>query len=94
MLRSLLIGLGGLCFGGGLIALLAEQWPGGFGVAIFGGLLLLGTVWERFRYKPLESRAPGPGFVPTDERFIDDETGMPVRVYLEPQTGERRYVRE
>ncbi len=94
MLRNSVIALALLCFVGGLAALLTGVWPPGFVAVFWGGLILLGTLWERFRYKPLEAGRPGPGWVGTDERFVDDETGKPVRVYLEPATGERRYVQE
>jgi|HubBroStandDraft_6_1064221.scaffolds.fasta_scaffold65790_3 hypothetical protein len=50
--------------------------------------------FERYRYKPLEVGSPGPGWEKTGERFIDDETGKVVTVYIEKTTGERRYVRE
>lgn len=49
---------------------------------------------ERFRYKRLSSKAPGPGFERTTERFIDDETGKAVTVYMRPDTGERIYVED
>ena len=32
--------------------------------------------------------------VRTDERFIDETTGKPVTVYVDPVTGERSYVQE
>jgi len=91
MLRNLLIGLGAvlvLC-GAGLLL-----WGSGAGIGpvIFGALLLLGTVWERVHYKKVERDRPGAGWVATDERFIDENTGKPVRVWTEPATGERRYV--
>jgi hypothetical protein len=38
--------------------------------------------------------APGPGWEATGERFIDDETGRAVTVYIERASGERRYVNE
>jgi hypothetical protein len=62
-------------------------YAGGFGVLLFVGL-----VFERWRYKPLADRPPGPDWVPTDERFIDPETGKLVTVYHHPRTGERRYI--
>jgi hypothetical protein len=31
-------------------------------------------------------------WVETTERFIDDETGEPVTVYVQSATGERKYV--
>ncbi len=94
MLRSAVIALGIVCFAGGLVALLAGAGPPGFAAMSGGGLILLGTLWERFRYKTVEKGVPGPGWVCTDERFVDDETGKPVSVYLEPTTGERQYVQD
>ena len=58
----------------------------GFWALIFlGGLLV-----ERWRYKPLADRTPGPDWQRTDERFVDPETGKLVTVYFHPRTGERR----
>ena len=94
MLRSILIAVGVLCIGGGALALATGVWPGAIGPMIFGALLLLGTVWERLYYKPLEKSRPGAGWVATDERFIDEDTGRVVRVWVEPASGERRYVRD
>lgn len=94
MLRNILIAFGALCVGCGLVAIAAGAGPGAIGPILFGALLLVGTLWERVRYKPLEDGRPGPGWVATDERFVDDQSGRPVRVWLEPATGERRYVAE
>lgn len=57
-------------------------------------LLLVGTVWERVRYKQVTAAAPGGRFRRTAERFRDPTTGEPVTVYADPATGERAYVRE
>ena len=92
MLRSIVIAVGVLCIAGGAFALAAGVWPGAIGPTIFGVLLLLGTVWERLYYKPLGRNRPGPGWVATDERFIDEDSGRAVRVWVEPASGERRYV--
>jgi hypothetical protein len=40
----------------------------------------------------VETAAPGPGWTRTQERFIDDETGEPVTVWIDA-TGDRKYVR-
>jgi hypothetical protein len=40
----------------------------------------------RRRFRPYDPR-----FRPTDERFHDPVSGAPTRVYVDPQTGERRY---
>lgn len=92
MLRSSVILVGVAAVIGGLAAMATGVFPPA-GVCLFwGALLLLGTVWEKVRYKPLEESRPGPGWVATDERFLDDATGKLVRVWHEPATGERRYV--
>lgn len=41
-----------------------------------------------------ENVAPEPRFRPTDEVFVDPTTQRRMRVYLDQQTGERRYVAE
>ncbi len=93
MLRSLVIAVGALCFLGGLVALVTGLCPPAFVAIFWGAILLLGTVFERFRYKPIESATPGAGWTKTPERFIDDETGKPVTVWLDPASGERKYVK-
>lgn len=60
--------------------------------AIPGLVLLFGLAVERWRYKPVTSRRPGPDWVSTSERFIDPESGKTVTVFYQPSTGERRYV--
>ena len=66
------------------------------GLIIWGALqlaiVLAGFVFERVRYKPLDTMLPGSGWEATSERFIDPETGAHVRVWFNPRTGERRYV--
>ena len=63
-------------------------WPAGLGL-----LLVIGTIFERVRYKPVAPTPPlGPGWVETAERFRDPATGRWVQVYFKPETGERSYV--
>ena len=62
-------------------------WLAGMGAALVAGIL-----FERRRYKPAEPGHPGPGWIATDERFVDPDSGRPVTVYYQPSTGERRYV--
>ncbi len=73
-----------------------------------GALLIIGALIERLRYRSLaadgvgESHGPGggepdlpePRFRPTDERFVDPTTGVQMRVFADPRTGERRYLAE
>jgi hypothetical protein len=35
---------------------------------------------------------PGTGWVKTEERFIDPDTGKTVDVFYDPRSGERQYV--
>jgi hypothetical protein len=73
-----------------------------------GAVLLAGVILERTRYRSLAAERSGAGhgpgggepgpaegrFRPTDERFVDPTTGVPMRVYLDARTGERRYIPE
>jgi hypothetical protein len=60
--------------------------------ALAGGLIVLvGTVYERWRYRHLAERPDG-SWEATGERFVDPSTGDPVEVFYDPRTGERRYV--
>ena len=63
---------------------------GGIGI-----LLILGTLFERWRYRGEEGRSDDPGgrrWQSTGERFTDPTTGKIVEVMYDPATGERRYV--
>jgi hypothetical protein len=60
-------------------------------IFIIGALAVLTSIVERTYGAP--SRAPsGSALRPTDERFIDPETGRLVTVWFDARTGERRYV--
>jgi hypothetical protein len=86
--------------GGGL-------FPGLF-LFVPGALLIAAVILERTRYRSLsaeqtgDSHGPGggepvlpdPRFQATDERFVDPTTHVPMRVFVDPRTGERRYVPE
>jgi hypothetical protein len=94
MLRNWLIGIGGAVIAIGIVVMATTGFPPSMVFLCWGAFLLLGIVFERFRYKPLEAQTPGAGWERTTERFIDDETGKPVTVYIQPQRGERKYVQE
>jgi hypothetical protein len=101
-LLFVLIGLGGVALGGSLST-------GGLWLTILGAAVLVAVVLERQRYRSdeadraFEPIGPGggepggqmePRFRPTDERFVDPTTGHRMRVYVDPRTGERRYLAE
>ena len=74
------------------VALIARGIPAPGWQALGAGLvLLIGTLFERWRYLRLEDRPHG-GWQSTGERFVDPSTGEPVQVLFNPHTGERRYV--
>ena len=94
MLRKAVLALGAGVLVCGLIAMFAGAYPAALACAVWGALIVAGIVFERFRYKPLERAVPAGRWQRTAERFVDDETGEPVTVFIDPETGERKYVRE
>jgi len=91
MLRTALLIVAGVSLAIGLMGIGAGYgWP----LVIWGAVLALGLLYERFRYKPIERTAPGPEWEKTTERFVDDETGRTVTVYMHKTSGDRQYVEE
>jgi hypothetical protein len=94
MLRviAIILGLALLGLGGGLAlhtgTAIAALPPG-----VMGALILLGTLFERYRYRRLGDAPPGAGWTDTGERFRDPETNATVAVFFHAPSGERRYVR-
>ncbi len=93
-MRPIVIGLGIAALLGGAAAMAFGAVPPAIVGAIWGVLLIVGTAFERVIYKRLLPARPGPGWQRTTECFIDDQSGAPVTVYVEPATGERAYVRD
>lgn len=89
MLRNLVLGFALLILAAGLVLLVAQPAQA-FGALVFGALLTLGTLFERWRYKPAGNRGKGQ---PTGERFVDPTTGELVEVWYDAATAERSYVR-
>lgn len=68
------------------------MWVVGFVI-----VLLLGLLYYDKRYKakaPGQETQPKNGFLPTPEVFIDPTDGFRYRVYYNPYSGERDYIRE
>lgn len=95
----------GLVLGLLLIGAGAEAAISGLWLMVLGAVGLIGITFERMRYRseaaeragepagpagaepgPLEAR-----FRATEERFVDPTTRQPIRVWVDPATGERRY---
>jgi hypothetical protein len=89
--RSAAFVLGALMVAGGtLLSVMAN----GAGIPLLiVGVLIVVTVF----FEPRYGRPGAPTSVPnhawelTSERFIDDETGQALEVWVDPLTGERRY---
>jgi hypothetical protein len=64
--------------------------PGGAPAFTAGVILLLGTLFERWRYKNRNAAVEG-DWQRTGERFVDPQTGKEVEVLYDPKSGERRY---
>jgi hypothetical protein len=90
VLRNLVLGFGLLLLGGGALLLLARP-ADALPALLFGGLITLSAVFERWRYKWLHTPQAAKG-APTGERFLDPTSGKLVEVYYDPATGERSYV--
>jgi hypothetical protein len=93
ILRFCVLGLGLLCLLLGALSLLHGD-PHFGPPLVIGGLLVLGVVFERIVYKPVDRAPSGPDWRVTDERFVDPTTGATLTVFVKPSTGERRYVDE
>ncbi|MBS0273034.1 MAG: hypothetical protein JSR55_01260 [Proteobacteria bacterium] len=91
-MHSLTIGLGIAAFICGLLALALIHFPAAFVFLFWGIVIVVGVAFERYRYKRIETKAPAGNWQRTTERFIDDATGAPVTVWIDPATGERKYV--
>jgi hypothetical protein len=94
MLRLLIVlaGVALLLVGIGSFGSSAHRAPGVM-FCLLGGLVLVGTLFERYRYKALDDTAPGPGWTETGERFFDPGSGDFVTVFTRSRDGARRYIR-
>ncbi len=91
MLRTwVLVFAGALALSGAILVARGVTGPGSYALGL-GVLTLLGTAFERWRYRPNDAVA-GASWEPTGERFEDPHTGKTVQVFYDPQSGERRYV--
>ena len=83
--------VGALLLAGGTILAVVTH-GGGFGLMIMGALIIASLGLERRYGRPgAPTQVPDHAWEPTGERFIDDESGQPIEVWMDPLTGERRY---
>lgn len=60
---------------------------------IWGGILVIAVLCERWRYRRKEHDHDSQ-WQRTGERFEDPETGQTLEVHFDPVSGERRYVKK
>jgi len=95
MLRQILLAVSLVSMAAGAVGLVTGLfYPAALWMLGTGAILVIGIAYERVRYKPIAKSRPGPGWERTSERFVDDESGNTVTVYIQPDTGERMYVEE
>ena len=92
MLRTVVIAAAAVLIFIGLALIACGIHASGWRTLSVGLILLIGTLFERWRYRRLEEPAPGGDWQRTEEQFIDPSSGDPVQVMFDPRTGERRYV--
>ncbi|MFI5225744.1 MAG: hypothetical protein ACHQ3P_03615 [Candidatus Limnocylindrales bacterium] len=99
---ALMLVAGALLIGSGIVIT-------GLLTLVFGAIVILAATFERLRYRSAaaerSAEPPGPGggeptgpleprFQRTAEVFIDPTTRHRMRVWVDPNTGERRYLAE
>ena len=94
---AVLMLLGGVA----LIAIGSTPAVSGLWLVMLGAGTLVVLAIERNRYRseaaeqgPEPVGAMEPRFRPTDESFVDPTTGHRMRVFMDPRSGERRYMAE
>jgi len=90
MMRALLLIVAVLLIAAGVLVAALGGGLRACGALLFGVVLLLGVVFERWRYRS-EPR-PDARWQKSSERFTDPHTGQVVDVFYDPQSGERHYV--
>jgi hypothetical protein len=93
MLRAMVIVVAVILACAGIVLIVCGVRMPGWQALGIGLVVLVGTLFERWRYRGAEEPANGP-WQRTGERFLDPSTGDPIEVVFNPRTGERRYVLE
>jgi hypothetical protein len=91
MLRTVVIAAAAILACGGAALIACGVHSPGWQALVTGVIVLIGTLFERGRYRRIEEPLNGQ-WQRTGEQFIDPSTGNPVEVMFDPGTGERRYV--
>jgi hypothetical protein len=77
---------------GGIVAVSVGEPVAGAWALVTGGVLIVAALFEVTSYRPNEGTTrTNDRFEPTGEVFVDPTTGERIRVWLDPDTGYRRY---
>jgi hypothetical protein len=88
--RIAVLALGALALGGGTV--LTVLTGGGVGLMILGAVIIASVGLEsRYGRPGAPTDVPPHAWELTNEKFVDDETGRVLEVWIDPLTGERRY---
>ena len=90
MLRAAVLIFGCLVVALGAYLCTTGLGSGGVQTLVGGTIIVLGTLFERWRYHNRNASVDG-DWQPTGERFVDPATGKNVEVLYDPESGERRY---
>jgi hypothetical protein len=66
---------------------------GGWMLLILGAVVIVSVLLEPI-YGRVTNRPVGGNWRPTDEKFVDPESGKLLTVWFDPATGDRRYVED
>ena len=89
--RAVVLIIAALCVFGGALAIV-EGDVGGSAAVVIGVIMVLSIAFEKRYGRPGQEPTPASiDWQRTNEKFIDDETGEPIEVWMDPLTGERRY---
>jgi hypothetical protein len=91
VLRTVVIAVAAILACGGAALIVCGVHAPGWQALIIGVIVLVGTLFERWRYRRIEKPLDGP-WQRTGEQFIDPATGQAVEVMFDLRTGERHYV--
>lgn len=91
MLRTIVLALGVIAVAAGVMLVTAGTRGPGVYLMCVGAVIVLGTVFERWRYR--NSPPAAAHWERTGERFQDPATGETLEVQYDRASGERRYVR-
>jgi hypothetical protein len=91
MLRAVVIAVGAILTCAGIVLIACGAHVPGWQALAVGVIVLIGTLFERWRYRRIE-KPPNGNWQRTEEQFIDPSSGEQIEVMFDPRTGERLYV--